>query len=85
MRASLPWRRSSLLLANNHAQPCSTTQRTVPSPDPRGSPTWRMQVTAITGRGRLLLRGHEVAHSRAVREPMQPVRTWVADLPLNPE
>jgi hypothetical protein len=30
--SSLSWRRSSRLLASNHAQPCSTTQRTEPSP-----------------------------------------------------
>ena len=32
MRPNLSWRRSKRLLASNHAQPCSTTQRTEPSP-----------------------------------------------------
>ena len=38
-RPSLSWRRSSRLLASNHAQPCSTTQRMLPSPEPCASPT----------------------------------------------
>ena len=33
MRPSLSWRRSSRLLASSHAQSCSTTQRTEPSPE----------------------------------------------------
>ena len=43
MRPSLSCRRSSRLLASSHAQPCSTTQRSVPSPEPCGSPILRMQ------------------------------------------
>ncbi len=43
MRPSLSCRRSSRLLASNHAQSCSTTQRTAPRPEPCGSPTSRMK------------------------------------------
>ena len=38
MWPSLSWRRSSRLLANNQAQSCSTTLRTLPSPEPCASP-----------------------------------------------
>ena len=41
-RPSLSWRRSSRLLANSHAQSCSTMQRIEPSPEPCGWPTSRM-------------------------------------------
>src|SRR4051794_12146971 len=38
IRPSLSWRRSSRLLASSHAQSCSITQRTEPSPEPCGPP-----------------------------------------------
>lgn len=42
IRPILSCRRSRRLLASNQAQPCSTMHRTLPSPDPCGSPILRM-------------------------------------------
>ena len=42
IRPSLSCRRSRRLFASSQAQPCSTTHRTLPSPEPWGSPTLRM-------------------------------------------
>ncbi len=43
IRPSLSCLRSSLLSASNQAQPCSTTERTQPRPEPCGSPFLRMR------------------------------------------